>query len=192
MKRMSLGMILKIFLYFSPALIAIIVLIILDYQVFGNFGTFYLIFTVPLLLLTPIWIFYPMILLLKKKGFTESIRRMGTFISGQLKRLFQIQILSKVLTSILTPIGMKYWQNAYNILPINDPVYAQVLGWSYYTVLRNYISMGLFFTMPLTFGIMITMYVLHYYQVRAENEKFTEELLAQELGYQPVEEMMTV
>jgi hypothetical protein len=191
MKGMSVSMILRIFLYFSPALIIMLVLYLLGYKIFGNFGTLYLVFTIPLLLFTPIWVFYPMILLLEKRSVIESIRRTGTFISGQLKRLFQIQVLSIVLTSLITPIGISYWQKTYNILPITDPVYVQ-LGWSYYTVLKNFVSMGLFFTMPLTIGYAITMYVLHYYQVRAEKENFTEELLAQELGYQPIEEMMTV
>ena len=203
LKGTSFGMIFKILLFFLPILILLPVLRyahVEGLQPFQKFGTLFLLFTIPLLLLMPVWVFYPMIILLEKKNILESIKRIPAFVSGQFKRLLQIQILLILLTVLVIPLGI-YYNDYYSSLVYIDypsfPVFISSihsfgdLKWGY-TMLADYIANSLFYVMPLIFGFAISMYVLYYYQVRAEKENFTEELLAQELGYQLVEEMMTV
>jgi len=198
-KGMSLGMILKIFLFLSPLLI---LMLIIGLRAGFNFWPWsYLMFTVPFLFFTPVWVFYPMILLLEKKSFFESIRRTKTFISGQIKRLLQIQILLILLTVLVIPLGIKYYLIMYHQMPFFELFrdfaavgfgYSEKYQMNGLFFLADRIAGGLYYVVPLVLGFGICAYVLHYYQVRAEKENFNEELLTQELGYQPMEEMMTV
>jgi hypothetical protein len=110
------------------------------------------------------------------------------FISGQLKRLFQIQILLAVLTGLLLPLGIFY----YTILYRSGSNTLVGTGADANYIFFDYVAGGLYYAVPIVLGLSNILYVFHYYQVRAEKEGFNEELLAQELGYQPIEEMMTV
>lgn len=199
LKGMSLGMILKIFLLFSPILI-----IILVSRILGLLGPYfeklYLLFSIPLLVLTPLWVFYPMSLLLEKKSVLEAMRRTKTFTGGQVKRLLQIQLLTILLSALFWPLGIA----RYFLMWLPDTPVAEWFGFGLFGIVDvigiggvvnaivNRIANGLVLVLPITLGFVITMYILHYYQVRAEKENFSEELLAQELGYQPMEEMMNV
>jgi hypothetical protein len=187
-KGMSFGMLLKTALYFFHILAAIVILSI--YGLVQDYYSYvFMIFTVPLLFFAPVWVFYPMILLLEKKSILKSIRRTMIFISRQIKRLFQIQILLTFLTGLLLPLGIIYYQTLYGLAPIS---YSLEYWKEYPHRTTDRIAGGLYYSVPFVLGLGIILYVLHYYQVRAEKENFSEELLAQELGYQPMEEMMNV
>jgi hypothetical protein len=187
LRGMSAGMILKIFLFFTPYLVLLVIL----YSNTQHPTLLYVTFNILLLFLTPLWIFYPMILLLEKKSVLQTVRRLRIFASGQFRKLAQIQIFLLLITVILIPLGGYIFQAR------SPDVFYRIVVWGVlerqkWDYLPNLIMNCLFYVMTIPFGIAITAYVLHYYQVRAEKENFSEELLAQELGYQPIEEMMTV
>jgi hypothetical protein len=193
-RGMSPGMILKIFLFFAPVIVLILILRYGNIPglsiIFTQFGVLFLIFNIPLLFLTPLWIFYPMILLLEKKSILQSVRRLRIFASGQFRKLVPIQVLLVLITVILIPLGGYIYRSIY---PEEfSTLVTGVLEDQHWAYLPWIISNCLFYIVTIPFGIGITTYVLHYYQVRAAKENFNEELLAQELGYQPIEEMMTV
>lgn len=188
---MSLSMIFKILMFYSPVLILIP---LLRYSIRASSGMLFLLFTIPLLFFTPIWVFYPIALLLEKKNVVDSVRRIRTFVSGQFKRLLQIQLLLILFIALITPFALYYAE--YYSMTVDKISYLEFISSAtskaLFGALADFLSDALFLAMPLPLGFAITMYVLHYYQVRAVKENYSEELLAQELGYQPIEEMMTV
>jgi hypothetical protein len=59
--------------------------------------------------------------------------------------------------------------------------------------IKNFATLSLLaIFLPLITGFSSLPYVFIYYEYRARHENFSEELLTQEMGYQPMEEMMNV
>jgi hypothetical protein len=126
----------------------------------------YIILAYVYILLTPLWIFIPMIMLLEKKGMFASIKRSFHILRKSFSRIMQVDFFIVGIFAIMA------------LLFIGQQDYA-------------YITLGLVF-LPLLTGFLSMPYVFVYYDYRARYEDYTEELLAQELGYEAIEEMMTV
>ncbi len=119
------------------------------------------------ILLLPIWIFVPIIILLEKKGLRASVKRSFQIIRKNFSRILQMDIFIVVVFTLLAVLFALPGGNFMNGLSL---------------------SLGLF----ILSGFSCLPYVLVYYEYRARYEGYSEELLAQEMGYQPMEEMMSV
>lgn len=119
------------------------------------------------ILLIPLWIFTPMIILLEKKSLWDSVKRSFSILTKNLVKILQMDILVLLIYSAL----------------------GAALG---FLIQEMEIGFTLAFFIPLITGFSTLPYVFVYYEFRARHENYSEELLAQELGYQPIEEMMTV
>ncbi len=132
--------------------------------------------------LSPLWIFIPMIMLLEKKGLRASIKRSFQILRKNFFRIIQMDIFINICIAIVAYLFEKlYWSNAGNPS-------AWYVFYSYYYGDPAYMALLLLF---LT-GFASLPYVFVYYEYRARYEDYSEELLAQEMGYQPMEEMMNV
>lgn len=121
-------------------------------------------------ILVPLWIFVPMIMLLEKKGLRASIKRSFQILRRNFVRILQMDIF---ITAIFTVMVF---------------LFASVTGGDASSRLGAAI---IAFFLPLLTGFSSLPYVFVYYEYRARRENYNEELLTQELGYQPIEEMMT-
>lgn len=125
----------------------------------------------PYLFLSPLWIFIPMIMLLEKKGLRASIRRSFQILRKGFWRILQMDIFITLFFIVI----------AY--------LFALLLG-----VNAENFAVGSVIALFLTLitGFASMPYVFVYYEYRARHENYSEELLTEELGYQPIEEMLTV
>lgn len=121
------------------------------------------------LFLTPLWIFIPMIMVLEKKSLGKSIKKSLHILSADFGRIIQMDLFTLVLSVPVLLLVLVF----YNYLKFTS----------------EEILLMLFITIT---GLNTLPYVFVYYGYRARHENYSEELLAQELGYQPIEEMMTV
>lgn len=123
------------------------------------------------LFFSPLWIFIPMIMLIEKKGLRASVKRSFQILRNDFARIIQMDIF---ITAFLLIV-------AYALTPLmggtRDDFGVSSL-------------IGIF--LPLITGFSSLPYVFVYYEYRARQENYNEELLTQEMGYQPIEEMMTV
>jgi hypothetical protein len=115
--------------------------------------------------LVPLWIFTPMIILLEKKGLWDSVKRSFYILRNNLGKILQIDILILVVYTLV----------------------AALLGFGDFST-----GLIIAFFIPLLTGFSSLPYVFVYYEFRARHENYSEELLAQELGYQPLQEMMSI
>jgi hypothetical protein len=115
--------------------------------------------------LVPLWIFTPMIILLEKKGLWDSVKRSFYILRNNLGKILQIDILILVVYTLV----------------------AVLLGFGDFST-----GLIIAFFIPLLTGFSSLPYVFVYYEFRARHENYSEELLAQELGYQPLQEMMSI
>ncbi len=125
----------------------------------------------PYLFLSPLWIFIPMIMLLEKKGLRASIRRSFQILRKDFSRILQMDIFITLFFIVIAFL----WALLGGLSADNFAVGSVV---------------ALFLTLITGFASMP--YVFVYYEYRARYENYTEELLTEELGYQPIEEMLTV
>jgi len=124
----------------------------------------------------PIWIFIPMILLLEKKGLRASIKRSFQILRKNFSRILQMDIFIIVIFTFMAILG-------------------SLLALLVETVETTdiFAAGSVFALFPFLFsGFSSLPYVFVYYEYRARHENYSEELLAQEMGYQPMEEMMNV
>jgi len=124
------------------------------------------------LFLSAVWVFIPMIMLLEKKGLRASVKRSFQILWRNFGRVF---LMALVVNLIVTVIAI---------------VYSVATG---QPDLTSWIEQGgnFAFILASIIGLNTLPYVFVYYEYRARKENFSEELLTQELGYQPIEEMMT-
>lgn len=121
-------------------------------------------------ILVPIWIFVPMIMLLEKKGLRASIKRSFQILRRNFTRILQMDIFITVIFAVMVRL------------------LSSILGADASTRLGATI---IAFFLPLLTGFSSLPYVFVYYEYRARRENYNEELLTQELGYEPIEEMLT-
>ena len=97
-----------------------------------------------------------------------------------LKRTFQIIWGNKGRLAVVTILLLIFW-----------PIYNLTIGLQlYYIFLSDVFSVYLlaFFLVP----FYNLFYMLMYYEYRARHENYNEEILAQDMGYQPMQEMMSI
>jgi hypothetical protein len=123
------------------------------------------------IILLPIWIFIPIIMLLEKKGLRASTKRSFQILRKNFSRILKMDIFIIVVIAVMTSI-----------------LSAIFGGGSENFAMSTFFALGLF----LFTGFSSLPYVLVYYEYRARYENYSEELLTQEMGYQPMEEMMNV
>ncbi len=128
------------------------------------------------LLLLPIWVFIPMIMLLEKNGLRSSIKRSFQILSKNFRRTLQVDIFITVVFTVLASITVL--ASGFNLADVGGDILWEII---YFVVSIACIT-----------GINSFPYVFVYYEYRARYEGYSEELLAQEMGYQPMEEMMSV
>jgi len=154
-------------------LIVFIFLFFLITGVFGdatdfNVGPPILVYSYVILL--PIWVFIPMVMLLEKKGLRASIKRSFQILRKNFSRVLQMDIFIIVFIAV----------TAY--------LFSLLMGSTGGFSAGSYFALLLF----LFTGFSSLPYVFVYYEYRARHENYSEELLTQEMGYQPMEEMMNV
>jgi len=123
------------------------------------------------IILLPIWVFIPMVMLLEKKGLRASIKRSFQILIKNFSRILQMDIFIVVFITVLAYLAS--W-----LLGGGSDSFATGSAFA----LLLFLFSG-FSSLP---------YVFVYYEYRARHENYSEELLTEEMGYQPIEEMMTV
>lgn len=118
------------------------------------------------IILDPILIFIPMIMLLEKKGLRASTKRSFQILRKNFPRVIQMIVFISLILAVMVLL----------FLAAGDIGNAFLTAYT----LANFLG---FTTLP---------YVFMYYEYRARYENYSEELLTEELGYQPIEEMMNV
>lgn len=122
------------------------------------------------LILIPIWVFIPMIMLLEKKGLRASIKRSFRIVRKNFFRILQMDIFLIVIVTLMASfLNIIFEENAFSSLGVL-----------------------IAFFMGLISGFSVLPYVFIYYEYRARHEDYSEELLTQEMGYESMEEMMSV
>jgi hypothetical protein len=117
---------------------------------------------------TQIWIFFPMVIVLEKKGIFPAIGRSFSFLLRSLKNLFLIDLLIFILAVVISyPL-----QLLINTKALTTPAYVIVI--------------------PIITTISLTFYVLVYFETRARRENYSADELSQELGFAPLEEMISM
>jgi hypothetical protein len=175
-KGISLGLFLKITLV---VIVYTIILAIIGKNIYNNLYISYVvgesIFIYGYLFLSPIWVFIPMIMILEKKGLRASFKRSFQILRKNFLRILQMDIFITLIFTILALILTNLeW----------DPAYSPDI---------NFLSsLSDAIVIPVIFGFNTLPYVFVYYEYRARHENYSEELLTQEMGYQPMEEMMSV
>lgn len=137
----------------------------IDFSVF--YGAFFL--------LMPVWIFFPMISQLEKKKFFPAVGR-------TIKLYFQnfFRIIGIILLCLVFAIP---------VLLVAEVIAVLIFGTNEAGNAAISISP---YTVPLITMFAISLYVMAYYETRARRENFTADELSQELGFAPLDEMMTV
>ena len=128
---------------------------------------FFIPYTAFHIILDPILIFIPMIMLLEKKGLRVSTKRSFQILRKNLPRITQMVIFISLIYGVMIVLLLL----------------AQIDMGSAFLVAYTLATLTGFTTLP---------YVFMYYEYRARHENYSEELLTQEMGYQPMEEMMNV
>lgn len=108
------------------------------------------------LVLGPLFVFYPIVILLEKRGIMPALTRTFQLYFANFLRILAILVLIGAGFLVLSLIP--YW---YVLLFIINPA-------------------------------MTLLFVLTYYEYRARKENYTESTLTQELGFAPLDEMMTM
>jgi hypothetical protein len=174
-KGVSPGLFLKIALVSITYLLLVFIATIpffsmTTYLVVGLYALLYL-------FLAPLWIFIPMIMILEKLGLRASIRRSFQILRKNFSRILMMDafiiaiclIITWVFASIMAAGGSE-----------PEPMYnlgiSAIVAWLLASIT----------------GFNALPYVFVYYEYRARKENYTEELMTEEMGYQPIEEMMTV
>lgn len=125
----------------------------------------------PYLFLSPLWIFIPMIMLLEKKGLRASIRRSFQILRKDFWRILQMDVFITLFFIVIASL------------------WALLAGFN----AENFaVGSAIALLLTLITGFASMPYVFVYYEYRARYENYSEELLTEELGYQPIEEMLTV
>ena len=123
----------------------------------------------------PVWIFIPMVMLLEKTGLRASVKGSFQILRNDFSRIFRMTLFLTGFIAVMALAAMP------------------LLAGNGYTFAENYAMFSLFaMILPLFTGFSSLPYVFVYYEYRARYENYSEELLTEELGYQPIEEMMTV
>jgi hypothetical protein len=125
------------------------------------------------LFLAPLWIFVPMIMILEKLGLRASIRRSFQILRKNFGRILMMDIF---VIAICLIIAFGFASIAGDPDPMVNFAAGAYIAW---------------FLASVT-GFNALPYVFVYYEYRARKENYTEELMTEEMGYQPIEEMMTV
>lgn len=125
------------------------------------------------IILLPIWIFIPMIMLLEKTGLRASIKRSFQLLRENFSRTLQMDIY---IVAVFLVLAVLFY------VALGRPATSDTqIG-----------LLAVLFMIFLFTGFSSLPYVFVYYEYRARHENYSEELLAEELGYQPIEEMLTV
>ena len=125
------------------------------------------------LFLAPLWIFIPMIMILEKLGLRASIRRSFQILR---KNFGRILMMDMFVIAICLIIAFGFASIAGDPDPMLNFATGAYVAW---------------FLASVT-GFNALPYVFVYYEYRARKENYTEQLMTEEMGYQPIEEMMTV
>lgn len=125
------------------------------------------------LLLSPLWIFIPMIMILEKLGLRASIKRSFQILRKNYGRILQMDLF---VTGVCLLMTVLFTSLQMDPDPSTNFAISTFAAWLL-------TSLTGFNALP---------YVFVYYEYRARNENYTEELMTEEMGYQPIEEMMTV
>jgi hypothetical protein len=125
------------------------------------------------LLLSPLWIFIPMIMILEKLGLRASTKRSFQILRKNSGRILQMDLFVTSICVLMTVVFTSLHMDP-------DPNTNFAIS-----------TFGAWLLTSLT-GFNALPYVFVYYEYRARNENYTEELMTEEMGYQPIEEMMTV
>lgn len=135
----------------------------------GILGYLYLFFL-------PIWVFIPMVMLLEKKGLRASVRRSFQILRNGFGNILKMSLFLTIFIVVVSLLFAALVNSTSGAPFSEDFGFASFLG----------------ILLPLFTGFSSLPYVFVYYEYRARHENYSEELLAEELGYQPVQEMMTV
>lgn len=127
------------------------------------------------LLLSPIWIFVPMIMLIEQKGLRASIKRSFQILRKNFRRILLMDLF---INLVLTVIAIVWFLLFY------DPQFEPFVNFLTGVIVA--------FVLVSVTGLNVFPFVFVYYEYRARHENYNEELLTQEMGYQPIEEMMMV
>jgi hypothetical protein len=138
-----------------------------------DFSVGFLLLVYAYIILIPIWVFIPMIMLLEKKGLRASIKRSFQILRKNLSRILQMDIFIIAIFTFMTILGSL-------LALLFETTDAFAVG-------------SILALLPFLFsGFSSLPYVFVYYEYRARHENYSEELLTEEMGYQPMEEMMSV
>lgn len=125
-------------------------------------------------LLSPLWIFIPMIMLLEKQGMFVSIRRSFQILRKNFTRVVQMDLFVNLVLAVLSVLFAPIFPDPSGAAASfeNGVIAAMIVG-----------AITSFNVFP---------FVFVYYDYRARFENYSDALLTEELGYQPIEEMMTI
>lgn len=132
---------------------------------FGDIFTLFLLY----FLLFPLYVFFPMAHFLEKLSFRSALKRTFQIIRGNWLRILLVTVLFFV-----------FW-----------PIYNYTLGYQLFLWFGSDL-LSVYILVFILVPFISLFYMLMYYEYRARNENYSEEILAQEMGYQPMQEMMTV
>jgi hypothetical protein len=126
-------------------------------------------------LLSPLWIFIPMIMLLEKQGLRASIQRSFQILKKNFIRVAQMDIFINLVLAVMSILLY---------LLVNDPTQDFFTNFT--------VGVGFAMLIAAITGFNAIPFVFVYYEFRARFENYSDALLTEELGYQPIEEMMTI
>ncbi len=164
-----LGQIFSINLFGRLLLASLVIAIIV---MFG-----YVLLIIPGLVLIVLYSFTSHVLVLEKLDVPDAMTRSRKLVSGEFWHVVWIMFLSAILSLLLTLIPLLV---AGFVINSGDPMVLIFAGLLYLIAL---LIVSPFYTLVLT---------LLYYDLRARKENYNEEVLAEELGYEPLAEMLTV
>jgi hypothetical protein len=153
--------------YVLLVLIATIPFFSMDTDLAGSF------YVMLYLFLAPLWIFIPMIMILEKQGLRASIKRSFQILRKDFSRILQMDLF---ITGVCFLMALVFSLGGTEPGPYGNFFIGTIIAWLV-------VSLTGFNALP---------YVFVYYEYRARKENYTEELMTEEMGYQPIEEMMTV
>lgn len=126
-------------------------------------------------LLSPLWIFIPMSMVLEKQSLRASIKRSFQILRKNFIRVVQMDIFVNLVLALITVLCALIFPDSSGDFPasLGNGVIAAML-------------------LAAITGFNAFPFVFVYYDFRARFENYSDALLTEEMGYQPMEEMMNV
>jgi len=143
-----------------------------------------ILFIIPGIYLIIRWSFVTQAIVLEKEGVRDSLKRSGDLVRGNFWLVFFAYIISFAISLIAT-----YGLNYLIIISLG------IIGFNFYSAAGAFLiklTPGVYIGSLVTGPFLFLTNVVLYYSLRARKENYNEELLAVEMGYEPLPETITV